>query len=263
MYIRENDDVKYVIDPARLPEIEFPIYHNNAFTAYYTPSGKTVFVPLKYRFKKGATDQVVKLEGQLILPKDEAKVKASCNVPMDIVCDAFINSMENDKSLLGDVSFAKYARVIAEYLKETFIETSANFICLNSKYQYPAFIFCGSKLIAVSNSVEFYEDEFGDLMMKASNPKGPFVSEYSKTGGTLKAVILDHEGEKITEVVGRSGDINDNIIEISVTDVVRTGTTEQLKECQHIYKEYRENYIAYFVEKETAEKEVNEVEIFV
>ncbi len=263
MYVRENDDVKYVIDPARLPEIEFPIYHNNAFTAYYTPSGKTVFIPLKYRFKKGATDHVAKLEGQLALPKNEAKIKASCNVPMDKICDAFINSIENDTSLLGDATFAKYARVIAEYLKETLIETGDSFICLNSDYKYPVFIFCGNKLVAVSNMVRFFKDESEDLVMGASNPKGPFIAEHHKIGEIMKAVILDNDGDKITEVVGQSYEVNDKKIEINVTDVVRTGTTEQLRECQYIYEKYKENYIAYFVDKEATEKEVNELEIFV
>jgi len=263
LYIRGREDTKYVIDPARLPEIEFPLYHNHAFLAYYTPSGKTVMVPMRFKFQRRATDESAKLEGQLILPKNEASIKASCNVPMDIICDAFLNSIENDASLLVYPAFAKYAGVIADYLKESFIENSKDFICLESNYEYPAFVFRGNKLIAVSNAVRFYEDETGDVMIKTKNPKGPFVSEYDKQGGILRVVVLDHDGEKITEVSGKLESVSDNAIRMTVDDVIRTGTTTQLKECQHIYSEYKENYISYFVEKQNTEKEVNEVEIFI
>ena len=121
MYIKEQDGITFTIDPGRLHDVEFPIYGKNGTVAYYAPSGKTVFIPIKYRFKKGATDETAKLEGQLVLPKNEPAVKACCNIPMDIIFGAFIYSRENDTSLLGDNAFARYADTIAEYLLNTLI----------------------------------------------------------------------------------------------------------------------------------------------
>jgi len=262
LYIKEQDGITFTIDPGRLPDVEFPIYGKNGTVAYYyAPSGKTVFIPIKYRFKKGATDEAAKLEGQLVLPKNEPAVKACCNIPMDIIFGAFIYSRENDTSLLGDSAFARYADTIAEYLLNTLIETSCNFICMKKEYKYPSFAFIGNKLIAISSSVKFHEGDDG-LIMQMHSPSGPYIAEFGKKkNDVIKVVILDNEGEKITEVNGEAK-VDGSNIKMIVQNVIYTGTTEQLEKCQDIYDRYQENYISYFIDKTNEEEEVNEFEIF-
>lgn len=248
MFTKEIEGEAYGVDPKKLKQIQFPFFLPWAKNAFYTESDKLVYLPIRFQFMN-ANDLGADLKGQLLLPKDYAKIEASAHVSMDIIFSALYDAIRKDHSIIDDASMKIYMNAIAERLYHTLTSYGDSFIPTNTKYEYPSFIVKDKQIIGVSNYTIF-QTEGKDLKLNMQHLSGTYLSSFhSEKDKDVFAVILNEEGEKIIAARIHIDSAEGHNLEAYVTKIYRN-IEPFVSVCQDVYNSYHEEYLNYFLDKE-------------
>lgn len=245
---------EYILDTSKLKDIDFPFYTPYHRTAYCVPADKSVYLPIRFKFEnKGRGDGMAAISAKLVLPED-GNITVRAGISYKNILAAMVNAAEEDTSLFSQAVIAKTMKLAADSIYAGLETMDCGLVVDKISRNYPAFLFSKKNgLIGIAKSVmEEADDDSLTITLKGAN--GPFLQEFhSQKDLTVEVVLLDENGEKKLASEGIVKAVNGNDVAIQKS---KNAFVQQNKvlECKCIYKQYRDNLMNYFLDKEEQER---------
>lgn len=253
MLLKEKvGDDEYVLDTSKLKDIEFPFYTPYNRSAYYVPSDKSVYLPIKFGFDKGTKKDTGKICAKMPLPDGE-EIKAQIEIALEDIMAAMVSALQEGESLFHKAEIARCMKVLAESVYRTAQQQDDDIVMQSCEHTFPTFLFQRNNLIAVSDaSLWTVEDEH--LVVTMQKSAGTFLRAFkSDEDRQVSIIALDSDGNQKIASLGTVVSVHGNEIRIR-KEKNKYPSSITIRSCEEIYKKYKNNYMNYFLDKEEEER---------
>ena len=243
---------EYVLDTSKLKDIEFPFYTPYNKSAYYVPSDKSVYLPIKFFFEnEGKCEGVANICARLTLPED-GHIDVKLGIKYADIKDAMVRAATEDESLFEQPELSAPMGKLADTLNSIAQVHCIDLVMQAQEHELPVFLFQRGKLIAVAKkSVWDVDDEHLVLTMKRA--AGPFLRAFqTEADSRVSVIVLTEDGE--VQLVSHGTVVNIKGTDIKIEKKKNSAPSRKtVNECVRIYEEYEDNFMNYFLDKEDEE----------
>lgn len=239
------DGIQYHMGSKDFKDIHFPIIFPETRGAFYIPSHKVVYLPIRYQFRNKKKDKVV-LTARMILPDDYPKLEAMTMFPERELFQLLLFSYKEKRGVWNQFSVRKEMSTLSSQLYHKLMETGKDFIMLEKSYDYPAFLLSGKEVIGIGNTTVFHYSDDKVLTLSADSMTGTYLSKQDPQ--QLSLLIFSEEGQPIVLTGIHDLKADGNRIKAVADGCFRNEYLVTL--CRDIISRYKGNYIHYFMDKE-------------
>lgn len=243
---------EYILDTTKLKDIEFPFYTPYNKSAYYVPSDKSVYLPIKFFFEnEGRVEGMANICARLTLPED-GHIDVKLGIKYADIKDAMVRAATKDESLFEQPELSAPMEKLADTLNSIAQAHCIDLVMQAQEHELPVFLFQRGKLIAVAKkSVWDVDDEHLVLTMKSA--AGPFLRAFqTEADSRVSVIVLTEDGE--VQLASHGTVVNIKGTDIKIEKEKNSAPSRKtVNECVRIYEEYEDNFMNYFLDKEDEE----------